>query len=116
MPETCPAPRSKSRAGFTLIEVIAAMAVVAISVGAAASAVVTAENLQRSSNFQLNAASIIPDVQFQAYGILADPVLETDLTIDPGTEDARKGWQVLRISSGDRAVRVAFSSPTDTTL
>jgi prepilin-type N-terminal cleavage/methylation domain-containing protein len=111
-----PRARTQASAGFTLIEVIVTVAVVAMTVAAATSSVLVAEQAEKSAVFYANVLSAASGLQARAYGIAGD-----DRRGDFGAVEAEREvvtsdaegqtllWKIYTLRSPGHERRVSFA-------
>ena len=115
MPLIFPAQRPDRQGGFTLIEVMVALAITAMTISAAVAAVSASQKLGNSAGFQLKASHMASRIQGEYYGLIKPDERDTGLKISPMNPDARDRWIVYRIIADNRELSIAFSVPPDTT-
>lgn len=120
MPRIYQARIFKTDAGFSLIEVIVAVAVVAMTVAAASSSILISRKVEAAAFFYRDAVLVSADAQAAAYGLsLKDDsekenarltVEQETITSDPG--ERTPVWVVYTIRSREADRRITFALKT----
>jgi prepilin-type N-terminal cleavage/methylation domain-containing protein len=114
MPQIFPVPTSKRTDGFSLVEVLVAIAVVALMVAAAASSVASSRSAGNAAMFYREVYRIAEDTHARAYGFTSDERAETITATEQETITGDEAsviaiWELytVRAAAGDR--RMTFS-------
>lgn len=106
MPRTSPAPTCNRDAGFSLIEVLVAVALTALIVAAAGSATLTARAAASASAFYREALLAAEAVQAESYGIAVEdgPAYAATVERETITRDADglvPDWEIITVRAGN---------------
>jgi len=120
MPQTFPVPTSNHADGFSLVEVLVAIAVVALMVSAAASTVAASRSAEHAAMFYREAYRIAEFTHARAFGFTTDDIAETMTKTEQETITGDEAsviaiWKLftVRAAAGDR--RMSFSMHGDLT-
>jgi len=109
-----PAPTCEQAGGFSLVEVVVALAVVALSVAAVATSIMTSAKIEASARFYQQARLSAESVQLHAYQLLDDPDLtgieQERISQDPQGKKLDWTLYTIRSRATDRRVVLAFKS------
>lgn len=89
--------------GFTLIEVLVAIAITAMTVAAVSSSVLAAQRSSDAAGFYPRAMAEAHRIQAEQFGLL----IERDSSLEISADDTRADWLIYRIEDRNRGITLA---------